>query len=250
VGRTTSSLVLRERIRAARVPRVVPGKTIVLATWNVRELGRAHRSPEALTMIARILGRFSLVELRESLGAPSDSIQMKLEAWFWLTTYASFFSGISGGALARTQGLLEELLMSGRLHWPGQSPYRREPLPQRFDFRHARARALSLRLARRVDAVEGPFDLGVFGAQGMLQLVGGPRRHSPGNRFFGRGQLRSELEFSLISDQGRRAHLVSDQALEALRAGDDDLFVQLRTQSLNEMEEEAVAEWLKLVEQS
>lgn len=71
MGGVTSSLVLRDRIRAARVPRAVPGKTIVLATWNVRELGRSPRSREALRMIGRILGRFSLVslvELRESLG--------------------------------------------------------------------------------------------------------------------------------------------------------------------------------------
>ncbi len=38
---------------------------MVLATWNVRELGRVKRSHRAIRMIARVLRSFSLVSLVE-----------------------------------------------------------------------------------------------------------------------------------------------------------------------------------------
>lgn len=57
--------LLQARIHQAAVPRAIPGKTLILATWNIRELGRSPRSPKALAMIARILSSFSLVSLVE-----------------------------------------------------------------------------------------------------------------------------------------------------------------------------------------
>lgn len=61
----TGSVLLSERVREADVPRAVPGQSIVLATWNVRELGRVKRSHRAIRMIARVLRSFSLVSLVE-----------------------------------------------------------------------------------------------------------------------------------------------------------------------------------------
>lgn len=62
---------LRERVRAAAVPRARQGRTITIATWNIREFGRRPRRPESIAYIAEILSSFSLVslvELREDLG--------------------------------------------------------------------------------------------------------------------------------------------------------------------------------------
>ena len=63
--------LVRSRLEAARVPRARRGASIVLATWNVRELGRTRRRDDAIAMLAAILSRFSLtslVELRRDTG--------------------------------------------------------------------------------------------------------------------------------------------------------------------------------------
>lgn len=60
-----TSALLAQRIRQARVPRTAAGNSIVLATWNVRELGRARRSEAAVRATAAIIRPFSLLSLVE-----------------------------------------------------------------------------------------------------------------------------------------------------------------------------------------
>jgi endonuclease/exonuclease/phosphatase family metal-dependent hydrolase len=67
---TTSLSVLRERIKAARVPRAHRGQSLILATWNVRELGKSPRRTDSLRYIAEVIRTFDLcvvIELREDL---------------------------------------------------------------------------------------------------------------------------------------------------------------------------------------
>lgn len=62
--------VLRKRIHDAHVPRTRHGKSLVLATWNIREFGKHPRRKESLRYIAEILRSFDLcavIELREDL---------------------------------------------------------------------------------------------------------------------------------------------------------------------------------------
>jgi len=62
--------ILRERIRAARVPHARAGESIVLATWNIRELGKSPRRKDSLLYITEIIRSFDLcvvIELREDL---------------------------------------------------------------------------------------------------------------------------------------------------------------------------------------
>jgi hypothetical protein len=62
--------ILRERIRAAKVPRARAGPSLVLATWNIRELGKSPRRRESPRFIAEVLRAFDLtciIELREDL---------------------------------------------------------------------------------------------------------------------------------------------------------------------------------------
>ncbi|NOU34991.1 MAG: DUF262 domain-containing protein [Polyangiaceae bacterium] len=174
---------------------------------------------------------------------PDEAVQLKLAAWFWLTTYASFFSGISGGSLSRAQSYIDDLAHGRVFRWPGKTPFKRQPLPKRFDFRHARARALALQLASRW--TNGPFDLGLFGAQSMIQLVAtGKTRESPGNRFFAPGRQRSELVAILRNfPEMRDLHFVSEEAWSAYEANDLDSFVHLRTLDLDAMEERVVERW-------
>lgn len=62
--------LLRERIRAAKVPAAEPGN-LRIATWNIREFGKSPRMGEAIVLIAEILRCFdviSIVELRDDTG--------------------------------------------------------------------------------------------------------------------------------------------------------------------------------------
>ena len=62
---TKGETALEARVRAAKVPRATRGQSIVLATWNVRELGRSPRRDDSIRMITRILSSFTLVSLVE-----------------------------------------------------------------------------------------------------------------------------------------------------------------------------------------
>lgn len=62
--------LLRKRIAAAKVPGGRAGQRLVIATWNVRELGRRRRRARSLAYLAEVLRRFDLVglvELRDDL---------------------------------------------------------------------------------------------------------------------------------------------------------------------------------------
>ncbi|MFN9704494.1 MAG: hypothetical protein ACK595_06690 [Planctomycetota bacterium] len=54
---------LQQRIDVAKIPASKLGETILLATWNVRELGKKRRLKTSLHLIAEIIGQFDLVTL-------------------------------------------------------------------------------------------------------------------------------------------------------------------------------------------
>lgn len=63
-------LALRKRIAAAKMPSSKIDETLNLATWNIREFGKARRTEAAIHYLAEILGQFDLiglVELRDDL---------------------------------------------------------------------------------------------------------------------------------------------------------------------------------------
>jgi len=63
-------LALRRRIAAAHIPASQLDETLNLATWNIREFGKAPRTEAAIHYLAEILGQFDLigiVELRDDL---------------------------------------------------------------------------------------------------------------------------------------------------------------------------------------
>src|ERR1043166_9279951 len=64
-------LVLRDRIAAANIPPSKLDESINIASWNIRDFGKVHRTEPAIHYIAEILGQFDLiaiVELRKNLG--------------------------------------------------------------------------------------------------------------------------------------------------------------------------------------
>ena len=89
------------------------------------------------------------------IGEPSEESEEALGYWFWWTIYI----GLSGGSNASRMRRAAETVR--RMSRDGEKP--RElmlpateltPPPRRFDFRHARAKVLALRMAERRDQVE------------------------------------------------------------------------------------------------
>jgi len=63
-------LALKKRIAAEKIPSSKLDETLNIATWNIREFGKARRTEAAIHYIAEILGQFdlvSIVELRDDL---------------------------------------------------------------------------------------------------------------------------------------------------------------------------------------
>ena len=63
-------LALQRRIERSQIPSSKIDETLNIATWNIREFGKAPRSDAAIHYIAEILGQFDLiglVELRDNL---------------------------------------------------------------------------------------------------------------------------------------------------------------------------------------
>jgi hypothetical protein len=61
---------LKERIEAANIPSSKLDESFILATWNIRELGKQARTQAAIHYVAEVLGQFdliSVVELRDNL---------------------------------------------------------------------------------------------------------------------------------------------------------------------------------------
>jgi endonuclease/exonuclease/phosphatase family metal-dependent hydrolase len=76
--------VLKERIAAAKIPSSKLDETINVATWNVREFGKAARSKAALYYIAEILSQFDLIaisELRNNLSDLSKVVEIMGPYW-------------------------------------------------------------------------------------------------------------------------------------------------------------------------
>lgn len=180
-------------------------------------------------------------------GADRDA----LVRWFWLMAY----SGTTAG-LAKVVKTLEHL--TGDTTEPPPLPLHlgRElaALPPRFDFRTARCRALSIRLAERAGS-EGPTILAEHGARAMPHLVldwallGRDDFGSPANRIFARpedaaaerGRVAGACETNNLTQEaaeGLSRHGIPASA--ALAFDDKSSFLGLRREALWAIEQDFV----------
>jgi hypothetical protein len=93
--------VLRGRIEEAKVPPSVLDKTLNIATWNIREFGKLHksqlRSAAAIHYIGEILSQFGLiaiVELRDDL--TDLSRVMEILGPYWHVVFSDFNTDAGG----------------------------------------------------------------------------------------------------------------------------------------------------------
>lgn len=125
--------ILDERIKEADIPRSVREKTINLATWNIRELGRKKRSKASLHYIAEILSQFDIVGVSEAQRYEGDLRSIRdILGPFWRVLYSGGFSFIFdsrmtelGGIARQVNGLESRSLMPDGHEF--KSPFLRNP---------------------------------------------------------------------------------------------------------------------------
>jgi endonuclease/exonuclease/phosphatase family metal-dependent hydrolase len=90
-------LALQERIAAAKIPSSKLDETLNIATWNIREFGKVHRTEAAIHYIAEILGQFDLVgivELRDDL--TDLGRVLKILGPYWRAVYSDMIPDAGG----------------------------------------------------------------------------------------------------------------------------------------------------------
>lgn len=195
------------------------------------------------------------VELDRSKGAVS---QKAFHRWFWRTCWSEVFASAT---YRQVQAEQETLLGASEGSHEPMFWLRDVGLPERFDFRSARVRLFTLRLAARTDLVgadgnpaSGRELLTAHGREALVRLFPVPRQASSnlrrllqgaGNRFFIdpasdvvlRGRLRIGPDLSV---DALRAHFIDTQALAALRGGDLETFLARRSSAMDEWD---LSEW-------
>jgi Protein of unknown function DUF262 len=193
---------------------------------------------------------------------PGEELLDRLEAWFWISTYGTLFTNITGDRIQFTLAKMRDMLHEPKLYWTGHAPFSREPLLQRFNWANVRARALALRLGARHE--RGRETLARYGRQALQHLIPRADLEDPAmgsssanhvlvalereDKDHGRerdkgdpSQRRKPIEMlreHLLHDKGAPAaeilqmHAISEEALHALRQGDYRGFLERRWQTL------------------
>lgn len=180
-------------------------------------------------------------------------------SWFWSTCWEESFASATYRQVRAEQDRLKTAADgSAAVSWTRDED---RLLPESFDFRSARVRLFTLRLAVRstlVDAEGQPVDgrtlLTTHGRAALVRLFPAPRQASPnlrrllrgaGNRFLIDPNSDAVLMGRLVdgpdlSVDALRAHFVDAEAQKALRKGNLERFLQRRAKAMNEWD---LAEW-------
>lgn len=178
-------------------------------------------------------------------------------SWFWRTCWSEAFASATYRQVRQEQDRLRNVVDGGALvPWTTQ-----QDLPEVIDFRSARVRLLTLRLAVRtsmVDLAGRPVDgralLASHGREALVRLFPVPRKASPtlrrllrgaGNRFLIDPEEQTALRERLkngpdLPTDALDAHFVDEDALAALRGGDLETFISRRAAAMKEWD---LAEW-------
>lgn len=138
---------LADRLRRDHATAVdVVARTLVQISVALRRTCHI-RTPELVPYSLQILVLFGAVR---DLGRLEARQRRILSDFIWFTSYVEAFSGSTSQSLVTraTTNLAVALRGDDDLVWDHRRTGRR-PLPQSFDFRHARARTLALRLAEQ-----------------------------------------------------------------------------------------------------
>ncbi len=178
-------------------------------------------------------------------------------SWFWRTCWSEGFASATYRQVRQEQERLRNAVKDAALvPWTMQ-----QDLPELIDFRSARVRLLTLRLAIRttmVDLARRPVDgralLASHGREALVRLFPVPRKASPtlrrllrgaGNRFLADPEEQTELRERLVKGpdlpaEAMDTHFVDAEALAALRRSDLETFLSRRAVAMKNWD---LAEW-------
>ncbi|WP_437629809.1 DUF262 domain-containing protein [Sorangium sp. So ce854] len=186
-------------------------------------------------------------------GATADA----LAAWFWLTTYTEYFSGMTSTQLRHAVEHVRAVVTEGASAWPPDLPREVSPL-RRFDFNSVRSRALVLLLLQRdprgpdgksMSAAELVAEMGVeavpkiFSARDLGERASS---HGPENRWIVAPKRARALLDALTALQGSErdelieSHAIPEVAVKKLARGDVAGFLSARREHLRAMEKRFV----------
>lgn len=203
----------------------------------------------------------AIAEMFRRVPSPTERGLELVAAWFWLTTYSEHFFGLSGSRLATT---IDDVCSMGSdevPRWSGIRQYARKPLNEKFDFRHARAKGLTLLLAsRRPRSLLGDdresMDFlaaepkAAIGHLLPVRFVSKTAYASFGNRVIAPGPSLSALRDALSSKSVRNdvleSHFITPEAASFAAAGEWNKFVDARATHINHEEGSFAAELHKL----
>lgn len=187
--------------------------------------------------------------------SPSGAIEGEIRKWFWLTTLTEYFQSMTGSLFRRAQLHLRDLVAGQATAKPPDLPDVIDPL-LRFDFRGARSRAIALLLAelepRTPDGshFEAAAQLAQHGNDALVRLIDNSEQLAAGpeNRFLlplreGRN-LRLALDFPAGDDISvlLESHAIPEQAVLALKKGDESTFLIKRREAIWELERDRAKE--------
>jgi hypothetical protein len=193
---------------------------------------------------------------------PEPQIEESLERWLWWTSYIGFSSNLNSSRLRQAVRDVRALAQGEPPETPLEPADDVEPLPKRFDFRLARAKALALRLAARRDQAEENMEasdlLAERGSEALQHLLPYSllRRSnkldrlisSPANRILVAPENANQVRDRLIQgaevwpDDLLYAHVLPRDAARALGERDFERFIEIRLDALNDLERRFLAE--------
>ncbi|MEO1338365.1 MAG: hypothetical protein AAFV29_22165, partial [Myxococcota bacterium] len=210
----------------------------LLATWGVKSADVMPYELQAL-VFADVAHRYPKL---------SHDQQALLESWFWLSSAGELFQGMSGFRLVRTLQDVRTMLSDGKWRWSGPRPYRPSALSTRFDFRAARTRTLFLMMARSRRGAKNTqwSSLLALHAKDALSPVFASdqversRRVGLANRFVVSPEklveFKERLQAGRLDAATRSAHVISDEAFQALKKKRFDQFIDRRFDALQAFE--------------
>jgi hypothetical protein len=178
-------------------------------------------------------------------------------SWFWRTSWSEVFSTAAYRDVRSEQEAIEDLVDRGqKVKWQ-----RDQGIPDRFDFRSARVRLFTLRLAMRDglcnaegQVISGHRLLKEHGRNALVRLLPIPKNASPelkrliqgpGNRFLIEPSSEKVFRERLLygpdfSVNALTSHFIDSDSLQALRDNDFEQFLERRQNAIELWDE---AEW-------
>lgn len=189
---------------------------------------------------------------------PTPEQLSELTRWFWVTSWSGFFAGANSTQIKQAIQQVRRFATGKGSITPEDA--RAQPFPNRFDLRSARVRAFIIwelqefpdRLTAdgtKLKAVDALAHEATSAYRHIVRRRGVPAKSSPANRIIMTTKPGVSVKKTLLGlDSGVRdrvlaGHGIPKEAMDRLRAGDEERFVEIRRDFLAERERKFMKEF-------